>query len=152
MRTLVQLGAKPMRFLNTCATKIAGPQNRLILGVSALASQPFIDYFNKNVDENTRKYSVCKTLAKIIVGTIVGVTVRSLAIKYSANLLKSVDISHVLPDVLRNLKSRKMLQNTIGDILGLGVCLFSNFLIDAPLTKLGTNFLAKRFVKKENDS
>ena len=149
MRPLLTLGNKPMKFLNTCATKIAGPENRLILGVSALASQPFIDYYNKNVDEKTRKYSVCKTIAKIIVGTTVGVIVRSLAIKYSANLLKSVDVSKIVPDALQKPESRKILQNTIGDILGLTICLFSNFLIDAPLTKRGTNFLAKKFIKED---
>ena len=150
MRPLVQLGAKPMKLLSNCATKLAGPENRLILGVSALASQPFIDFFNKNVDEKTRKYSVCKTIAKIVVGTTIGVLVRALSIKYSANLLKTVDVSKVIPDVLRNPQTRKTLQNTIGDILGLAVCLFSNFLIDAPLTKWGTNFLSKLFVKEDN--
>ncbi|MCQ2957470.1 MAG: hypothetical protein MJ180_01050 [Candidatus Gastranaerophilales bacterium] len=145
----ILLGDKPMNFLTKCATKIAGPENRLILGVSALASQPFIDYYNKNVDEKTRKYSVCKTIAKIVVGTTVGVIVRSLAIKYSANLLKSVDISKTLPNALKNPESRKILQYTIGDILGIAVCLFSNFIIDAPLTKLGTNFLAKKYIKEE---
>jgi len=145
----ILLGDKPMSFLTKCATKIAGPENRLILGVSALASQPFIDYYNKNVDEKTRKYSVCKTISKIVVGTTVGVIVRSLAIKYSANLLKSVDISNILPNALKNPESRKILQYTIGDILGIGVCLITNFLIDAPLTRLGTNFLSKKYIKEE---
>ena len=149
MRPIVKLGEKPMKFLNTCATKIAGPENRLILGVSALASQPFIDYYNKNVDEKTRKYSVCKTISKIVIGTTVGVIVRSLAIKYSANLLKFVDVSKIAPDALKNPETRKILQKTIGDILGLAVCLFSNFLIDAPLTKRSTNFLAKNFIKED---
>ena len=151
MRPIVQLGDKPMRFLSNLATKIAGPENRLILGVSALASQPFIDYYNKNVDKETRKYSVCKTIAKILVGTTVGVIVRALAIKYSANLLKIVDVSKTVPDALRNKQTRKILQNTIGDVLGLGICVFTNFLIDAPLTKLGTNFLTKKFVKKDGE-
>lgn len=149
MRPIIKLGEKPMKFLNTCATKIAGPENRLILGVSALASQPFIDYYNKNVDKKTRKYSVCKTISKIIIGTTVGVIVRSLAIKYSANLLKSVDVSKIIPDALKNPESRKILQNTIGDILGLVMCLFTNFLIDAPLTKRSTNFLAQKFIKED---
>ena len=56
------LGKKTTDVLSKYATRIAGPENRLILGVSALASQPFIDYYNKKVDEKTRKYSVCKTI------------------------------------------------------------------------------------------
>ena len=149
MRPIIKLGEKPMKILGYCANKLAGPENRLILGVSALASQPFIDFYNKNVDEETRKYSVCKTISKIIIGTTVGVIVRSLAIKYSARFLKSVDVSAVAPDILKSPESRKILQNTIGDILGLGICLFTNFLIDAPLTKKGTNFLADRFIKED---
>jgi len=145
----ILLGSKPMKFLTNCATKIAGPENRLILGISALASQPFIDYYNKKVDEKTRKYSVCKTISKIVVGTTVGVIVRCLAIKYSANLLKSLDVSKLLPDVLKSAPSRKVLQSTIGDILGIGVCLITNFLIDAPLTKKSTNYLVKKYVKED---
>lgn len=142
----ILLGKKTTDVLSKYATKIAGPENRLILGVSALASQPFIDYYNNKVDEKTRKYSVCKTVAKIIVGTTVGVIVRAAAIKYSARFIKSVDVSKIKPDVLKNENSRKILQKTIGDILGLVTCVFTNFLIDAPLTKLGTNFLVAKFV------
>ena len=46
MRLSVLIGEKPMKILTHCATKLAGPENRLILGVTALASQPFIDYYN----------------------------------------------------------------------------------------------------------
>ena len=148
MRPIV-LNQKMPNLLRNCATKIAGPENRLILGVTALATQPFIDYYNKNVDEETRKYSVCKTIAKIVVGTTMGVIVRSCAIKYSANLIRHIDITKKIPDALRNPETRKILQNTIGDILGLGICVFSNFLIDAPLTKTGTNILVSKFVKED---
>lgn len=143
----IELGTKSVKFVCDCAKKIAGPENRLILGVSALASQPFIDYYNKSVDEKTRKYSVCKTIAKIVVGTVVGYMVRTATIKYSGNLLKHVDITKIVPDVTKNPNTRKTLQTTIGDILGIGVCLFSNFLIDVPLTKAGTNFLVNKFVE-----
>jgi len=148
MRPIV-LNQKMTNLLRNCATKIAGPENRLILGVTALATQPFIDYYNKNVDKETRKYSVCKTIAKIVVGTTMGVIVRSRAIKYSANLIRHIDITKKIPDALRNPETRKILQNTIGDILGLGICVFSNFLIDAPLTKTGTNILVSKFVKED---
>ena len=38
--------------------KISSAEQRLILGASALMSQPFIDANNKRVDEKTRKVSV----------------------------------------------------------------------------------------------
>ena len=61
--------------------EISTPENRLILGVTALMSQPFIDAHNKSVDEDTRKVSVCRTLAKIIAGTLTGYFIRKGCIK-----------------------------------------------------------------------
>lgn len=63
--------------LNWVGKCIHSPEQRLILGATALATQPVIDLHNKNVDEETRKTSVARTLAKIIAGTIVGVAVRA---------------------------------------------------------------------------
>ena len=47
--------------------KISSAEQRLILGASALMSQPFIDANNKRVDEKTRKVSVARTIAKIVI-------------------------------------------------------------------------------------
>lgn len=66
--------------LNWVGKCIHSPEQRLILGATALATQPVIDLCNKNVDEETRKTSVARTLAKIIAGTIVGVAVRAACI------------------------------------------------------------------------
>ena len=61
--------------------EISTPENRLILGATALMSQPFIDWHNKSVDENTRKVSVCRTVAKIVAGTFTGYFIRKGCIK-----------------------------------------------------------------------
>ncbi len=58
------------------------PEQRIILGATALATQPLIDLKNKNVDEETRKTSVARTIAKIIAGTLVGVAVRYAGIAF----------------------------------------------------------------------
>jgi hypothetical protein len=55
---------------------------RLVLGVASLSTQPLFDYYNKNVDHDTRKYSTARTIAKIVVGTTEGCIVRALAIKH----------------------------------------------------------------------
>lgn len=55
---------------------------RLVLGIASLSTQPLFDYYNKNVDQDTRKYSTARTIAKIVVGTTEGCIVRALAIKY----------------------------------------------------------------------
>ena len=57
--------------------KISHPAtNRLIMGATALATQPAIDYYNHRVDKETREISRNRTIAKIIVGTGVGMAVR----------------------------------------------------------------------------
>ncbi|MDD3012416.1 MAG: hypothetical protein PHC34_01780 [Candidatus Gastranaerophilales bacterium] len=59
---------------------------RLVLGIASISSQPFFDYYNKNVDQETRHYSAVRTAAKIIVGTTEGCLVRFLAIKYGKKI------------------------------------------------------------------
>ena len=131
---------------------ISSPQNRLILGVTALMSQPFIDLHNRSVDEKTKKVSAARTVAKIIAGTSTGYFVRWGCIKAIEAFTKAPEagakgikklfyptkISNVTKIGLTNYK------NALGTILALGVMLFTNFLIDAPLTK----FLTNKFIKK----
>ena len=139
---------------------ISSPQNRLILGVTALMSQPFIDLFNRRVDEETQKVSAARTAAKIIAGTSTGFFVRYYCIKAidyftknPATLPKGNEYKALLypKGILKiskmGLKHHKM---ALGTVISLGVMMFTNFLIDAPLTQFLTNkFVAKI---KENDA
>lgn len=68
--------------LDWTGKKLHSPEQRLILGATALATQPFIDLHNKEVDAETRKTSVARTLAKIIAGTLVGYAVRRAGISF----------------------------------------------------------------------
>lgn len=137
--------------------KISSPQNRLILGISALMSQPFIDLHNRKVDEDTRKVSAARTVAKIIAGTATGVAIR-------AGCIKAIDAFTKYPhEITPNMKfkslrtlftpSEGLLKNlgeykkAMGTLLSLVVMVFTNFLIDAPLTK----FLTNKFVANIND-
>ncbi len=146
---VIKLSPKSVNFLEKCNKTIAGPQQRFFLGLSALATQPFIDYFVGSKDEKTKKTSVCKTISKIIVGMTTGIIVRSLAIKYSAKLFSTNFIKNNFTELLKNQEKKLLLQKSIGDIIALGVCLITNFIMDAPLTKLSTNYLIKKFVNKE---
>ncbi len=135
--------------------KISSAEQRLILGASALMSQPFIDAKNKNVDEKTRKVSVARTIAKIIAGTFTGFFIRKACIKGIKEL------SHIpaqgvpkwktilTPNGVKDNTTEAFSQyrNAMGTIVALVVMLFTNFLIDAPLTK----FLTNTFVKKGED-
>lgn len=140
-------------------SEISSPENRLILGATALMSQPFIDAKNRHVDEDTRKVSVCRTIAKIIAGTTTGYFIRKgciSAIKNCSKLASSVDKnglrvkrtkwntlfspSRAVSDIS---ESFKQYQNAFGTIAALVVMTFTNFLIDVPLTR----YLTNKFVK-----
>lgn len=140
-------------FFDKVGKKVSSPEQRLILGVTALASQPFIDGHNKRVDKETRKVSVARTVAKIIAGTLTGVLIRRGCIKGIDCMSKIAKEGEVLPKwkqfftpAVKNLDidAFKQYKNALGTITALVVMLFTNFLIDAPLTKYLTNlFVAK---------
>ncbi len=150
-------GEKANKAISWIGEQISSPENRLILGVSALMSQPFIDLYNKKVDEDTRKVSAARTVAKIIAGTLTGVLIRSGCIHAIDAFTKYP--SQITPDMkfkkLRSLfaPSEGLLNDlsyykkSLGTIISLFVMVFTNFLIDAPLTK----FLTNKFVDKINE-
>ena len=53
--------------------RLHAPEQRIVLGATALATQPFIDLHNKDVDEETRKLSAARTVAKIIYGLLTNI-------------------------------------------------------------------------------
>lgn len=147
---------KTLKGLKWVGEKVSSPENRLILGVTALMSQPFIDLNNKKVDEDTRKVSAARTVAKIIAGTTTGVLIRSGCIHAIDAFTKLP--TEITPDMkfkkLRTLftpsagilKNLNQYKKSLGTILSLGVMVVTNFLLDAPLTK----FLTNKFVDRIN--
>lgn len=147
--------------------KINSPQQRFILGLTAIAIQPVIDYTNKQVDEETRQVSAARTMAKIIAGTSVGVIVRWACIKavnaFSGYELKTEgfrvlqilkkskkdiftpSLARIADDVtVENFKQmyRNHVKN-LGSILATLVMIGTNFLLDVPLTVYLTNNFTK---------
>lgn len=164
---------------NIIGKYINSPEQRLIQGVTALALQPAIDYMNHKADDDTRAVSVARTIGKIIAGTIVGVAVRYGAIyaaknfsKYAYESVKGGFVGKVGParkkDVFmptldlaaRNITPKEfksMHENfvkTMGTLVATFAMVFTNFLIDAPLTKWITKKLTpkvkSRIENKEN--
>lgn len=143
---------KTNKAISWIGENLSSPHNRLILGATALMSQPFIDLNNKRVDEDTRKVSAARTVAKIIAGTLTGFTVRY-------GCIKAIDAFSKLPEQINEgtkfknlrtlftptsalngvLKDLTQYKYAWGTFLSLGVMLVTNFLIDAPLTKYLTN-------------
>lgn len=143
--------------------EFSSPENRLILGASALMTQPFIDGCNKKVDEDTRKVSVARTVAKILAGTFTGYFVRK-------GCIKAIDAFTKLPAEINDkttLKNFRMLftpndakigilkdlhhyKSALGTVLSLFVMTFTNFAVDAPLTKFLTNKFTAKIKEHDN--
>ena len=152
-------------FLKKVNKNVSSPEQRLIMGVTALASQPYIDLGNKRVNEETRLMSFSRTLSKILVGTTVGVLVRKGCIKVvnrytkmkvfdSVNEIakpaKAAAKSFLSPEYVRRYTAdyHKNYINALGTVSGILVSLFTNFIIDAPLTQILTNKLYSKVYHK----
>lgn len=144
---------------------------RGITGVTAFFLQPWFDYNNKHVDEDTRKVSTARTMAKIIVGTGTGVFIREACIqgcKYFAqnNNIRESENKNPLETFTKwqqillpegkefraNLTPRqiKTYRGAVGTVAALFIMLGTNFLVDAPLTTYLTNKITPMFMKKKN--
>ena len=151
-------------------SEFSSPEQRMFLGVTALFTQPFIDLNNKRVNEDTRLMSFARTLSKIIIGTTVGVLVRKECIKIARDYTKMTAIDKVAgvgkyavaaeknsflsPKYVRSYNEiyRDNYVNALGTFAGIGVSLFTNFLIDAPLTQIFTNICYKYLKNKGEEN
>lgn len=168
--------------LDKIGTKINSPEQRLLQGVVALGIQPFIDFRNKGTDDDTRAVSVARTIGKIIAGTSVGVCVRYASIAIAKKFSKcEIEIEEDLagvkkitgfkkmkgkgiftPDISKEVigmeleKFERKYRNytkTWGTILGVAAMVFTNFLIDVPITKIITKKLTPKVKAKiDNDN
>lgn len=166
-------GSRLFNRISKIGEVINSPQQRFVLGATALATQPFIDLNNKKVDKDTRAVSVARTIAKIIAGTIVGVAVRAGSInlikKFSNAELKTVNgvqkickkskkdifvplFAKIKPNtsVADFQKEYNKYTQALGTIMATIAMVFTNFLVDVPLTKYLTNKLTPE-VRKSLD-
>src|SRR5574344_3033366 len=123
---------------------INGWQNRAIYGASAILSQPFFDYKNPNVDKTTQKYSLVKTLIKIIVGTSVGIASRSVFQKWGENLYKKGKFQFKNIKNLDEKKACRCVGNTFA-IIGAILAMFS---VDIIVSNALMSYFNKKAIKK----
>jgi len=131
--------------------------NRGVMGATAILTQPLIDYYNPDVDEETAKTSTCRTIGKIIAGTMVGCAVRFLCYQGTKGLT-SLDLA--APDWRKVLLPSKKIvsylnskypdwiltyRNGLANFVGLAAMLFTNVLLDVPLTNKITKKLLNKF-------
>ena len=137
--------------------------NRGIMGATALVTQPTIDYYNHRVDDETRTVSRNRTIAKILAGTAVGMFVVRGPIykmvkkmtnpngngKWDKKLLPKnyIEALKINKNVLKNYRS------TLAMALALAAMCVTNFVLDAPLTIMLTNYFNKKsgVVQKTKD-
>ncbi|MBQ7125764.1 hypothetical protein IJO12_01615 [bacterium] len=143
--------------LNKLGHALASPHwNRAALGVAAIATQPAFDYFNPRVDKDTAEASALRTASKIVVCTTVGFTIRGLShkiIKKLTNLSPKEGSTLLTPKSILNIKNSfeqknklALHRNTLATLTALIVMMFTNFLIDAPLT----TFVANKTIDHHN--
>ncbi len=150
-----------LKILNKIGDYMGRPfENRLIMGATAIATQPFIDEHNKRVDKETARTSRNRTIGKIIAGTAVGCIVRSgvykliqkttsedISIDRWDNFLTPRGSSKVSPHLQKNrLRNYRTVAATL---IAMFVMIGTNILFDVPLTTRISNYLNKRDAKKK---
>ncbi len=141
------LGPKSQKVLNKIGS-LQSPGQRLIFGAAALAIQPVIDKHNPWVDKDTREASADRSKAKAIVCTATGVIIREACILGTNAILHGKNLASKLPEFVTKDKAHSA--GVIGTLMGLGVMVFTNFLIDAPLTNKLTNFITSKRRQKQS--
>lgn len=152
-------GGKRVEKYNKIDSMITRPDvNRLIMGVTAIATQPAIDYYNHRVDDETRTVARNRTVAKIIACTSVGVLVRGTCynlinkmteVNGNTKFSKSLLPKDFINSLRGNTKRLTKYKNALSTIIALGVMLFTNFLLDAPLTVYFTNKFNEKSARKK---
>ena len=142
--------AKKLEKWNKVDNWVSKPaQNRAIMGVTALMTQPFIDYNNPKVDKETRKMAFLNRLAVILAGTSVGMfvvrgpihslTEKMTNIKGKSKFSKTLLPKKYLNEIAENEKFLKNYRVALSTSLAVAACAVTNFLLDAPLTIYLTN-------------
>ena len=151
-----------LKILNKAGDIMGRPMpNRLIMGATAIVSQPYIDEHNRRVDKDTARTARNRTIGKIVAGTAVGCVVRELIFKL-INSCTNEDISvdrwnnvltprntttvrpSMLPNRLRNYRT------ALSTIVAMVVMVGTNIAFDLPLTNKISNALNARDAKKRN--
>lgn len=136
-------------------------ENRAIMGVTALMTQPFIDYNNKKVDKDTRKIAFINRCAVIIAGMTVGIFVvrgpiykvveKMTNISGKGKWSKFLLPKKYLEEITNNEKYLENYRSTLSTGLALGTMGITNFALDAPATIWLTNRMQEEFSQKDKE-
>jgi len=124
---------------------MSSAEQRLWIGATGLLLRPTIDYYNKDVDEETRKYSAAKTAIKVAITVFDGVLTRYLAEKGGLILAKK----GIIKPRIHNIPADKFARG-VATALSFIATVVSTFTLDIPLINTFLNFtLDKVFPNKQ---
>ena len=160
-----QESARKMDKINKIDNYISKPmQNRCIMGVSALLTQPFIDYSNPKVDKETRKMAFFNRCAVILAGMGVGMFLvrgpvykgveKMTQINGESKFSKALLPKKYLKEISENEQFLKNYRSSLAMGISLVLMSITNFVCDAPATIFLTNLFhdllsCKKDVKEE---
>ena len=149
-----ELGTKTSDLLTRIGKRFNTPEQRIFIGATALAFQPWIELKNKKVDKKTSQSGASRAIGRAIIGTAVGVIVRGSCIR-AGRFLAGVKIEKVkdsagkvIEEIIhKNPKRLCYIQeltgaNTdqilkyskaVGNVMSFAVLPFTNLFVDAPL-------------------
>lgn len=134
-------------------------ENRGILMVTALATQPAIDACNHKVNDETRNVSISRTVAKILAGGCVGMFVvrgpiykgieKWTNVKGNSKYSKALIPKRYFNELYNNPKFLNNYRSALAMAVILVANCFTNFLMDAPFTIFLTNLFNEKRKKAE---
>lgn len=146
----ISIGPKTAKVLDKVGA-LKSPGQRLAFGIAALTLHPIMDKLNPWVDDETKNTSAIRSAAKAVASTTTGVMIREICIVGTNALLGNKKLASYLPEFMT--KDKNHTSAVVGTLAGLGIMIFTNFLIDVPLTDklthIFTNFANKKGSKKE---
>lgn len=159
------------KFINYSGKKLNAPQQSVIMGVSAVVFQPYINRKNKQLDDNTRDMAVARSIGKNITGNLFDFITRVAAIftvaklsNYATNNVKDDEdlVTELKPkskldiftpnlkeefvprpkkEFLKDFKSYRL---AMGALLATGIAVFVKTTVELPLTKKLTDYFYKK--------
>lgn len=118
---------------------------RVFVGLTALATIPFIDYFiNPGADEQTRKYASVRSAIKITICTLSGVLMRWGGGKLGNYLVKSNKVPFPIAEKI----TEKDFIKRVSNIFMMYGAIASVFLLDIPFINKILNMVIDKYFKK----
>ncbi|OGI26794.1 MAG: hypothetical protein A2287_01095 [Candidatus Melainabacteria bacterium RIFOXYA12_FULL_32_12] len=125
-------------------------KEKLCIAIPALIAFPTIDYFNKSVDEDTRKYSAAKSGIKVLIGALDGLFARYVGQMLGEKLVKSEFIKPI-SDEFKNPEKMKAFSKSVGKTSAFLVTLVSILVMDIPFIDKALNVAMKKLFPNKSE-